>query len=410
MEVIKNIIYEDSPGCEVIVATGAKGSNRKRVNKLFALGSEEKNMLALCSDAMSEGLNLQQASAVLLLDMPSVIRIAEQRVGRVDRMNSPHEYIEVWWPKDTESFSLKADRKFFQRHKEVKEILGSNLPLPENLIPEGIQGEGPSTAEEMIQRLNELERAGQVWDGIQDAFQPVRDLVHHEKGIVPGEVYQHICHSKARVVSTVSLVRSKKAWAFLAIGGIDRGAPKWLLLENLKAQPITHLDEIALKLREMLADTIEERAMDKVGSQLIDDFLNRTLETEKSLLPRKKQRALKEMELVLGHYLKQAESQKDRQRIDVVKDAQKMLDIPSKEQDRPDLDAVAEAWLDLIRETWYERLMQRRRFKPLRLKDIRKDLRYKPIDTEKITAAFNSIPLAMPIHNRVVSAIIGVPD
>jgi hypothetical protein len=410
LEVIKNFISEESPGCEVIVATGAKSSNRKKVNTLFSLGSDKKNVIALCSDAMSEGLNLQQASAVLLLDMPSVIRIAEQRVGRVDRMNSPHKYIDVWWPQDSESFSLKADRKFFQRYTEVKEILGSNLPLPENLIPEGIQDDGPSTAEEMINRLNELERAGQVWDGIQDAFQPVRDLVDHEKGIVPEDVYKDVCHSKARVVSTVSLIRSQKAWAFFAVSGIDRGAPKWLLLDHLKAQPITHLDEIAVKLRGLLSDKIESRAMDKTASRLVDDFLNRILETEKSLLPRKKQRALKEMELVLGHYQKQAESRKDRQRIDVVKDTRKMLDIPSTEQDRPDLDAVAEAWLDLIRETWYERLMQRRRFKPLRLKDIRKDLRNKPIDTEKITAAFNSIPLAMPIHNRVVSAIIGVPD
>lgn len=72
---------------------------------------------------MSEGLNLQQASAVVLLDMPSVIRIAEQRVGRVDRMNSPHEEIEVWWPDDSDAFSLKTDKKVFQETPRGKGYL-----------------------------------------------------------------------------------------------------------------------------------------------------------------------------------------------------------------------------------------------------------------------------------------------
>jgi len=410
LEVIKKFIVDEVQGCKVIVATGAKGSNKKKVNKLFAPGSQAKNIIALCSDAMSEGLNLQQASSVVLLDMPSVIRIAEQRVGRVDRMNSPHKKIEVWWPKDSDSFSLKTDRKFFNRYTEVKEILGSNLSLPENLIPEEVQEEGPSTAEEMIHKLDEMYASGQVWDGLRDAFQPVRDLVDHNIGIVPKDVYEQVCHSKARVVSTVSLVRSDKAWAFFAIAGIDRGAPKWLLLDHLQAKPITHLEDVSEKLKELLSGDIKERQMDKEASQLIDKFLKRVLETESFLLPRKKQRALYEMRLVLDHYIKKADLQGDKNWLEASKEAKRMLEVPANEEERPDLDSVAEAWLDLIREAWYEKLMQRRRFKPLRLKDIRKDLRSNPLSSEQIIEAFSRIPSAQPIHSRVVSAIVGVPD
>ena len=57
--------------------------------------------IALCSDAMNEGINLQGGSAVVQFDMPTTLRVAEQRVGRVDRMDSPHDRIEVFWPADS---------------------------------------------------------------------------------------------------------------------------------------------------------------------------------------------------------------------------------------------------------------------------------------------------------------------
>ncbi|MDF1527380.1 MAG: hypothetical protein RRA15_13360 [bacterium] len=150
--------------------------------------------------------------------------------------------------------------------------------------------------------------------------------------------------------------------------------------------------------------------MDKKASELIEKFLNPILETEASLLPGKKQRALHEMSLILKHDGKEAERVGDKDRIKTVRDHLSLLEIPANEDERPDLDAVAEAWLDLIRETWYEKLTQRRRFKPLRLKNIRKDLRNKPIFSERIVDAFEKIPTAQPIHTKVFSAIVGVPD
>jgi hypothetical protein len=79
------------------------------------------------------GVNLQEASAVVHLDMPSVVRIAEQRVGRVDRMDSPHASIQVWWPQDAKEFALRSDERFLERYATVESLLGSNMPLPEAL-------------------------------------------------------------------------------------------------------------------------------------------------------------------------------------------------------------------------------------------------------------------------------------
>ncbi|MFC1524028.1 SNF2-related protein [Thermodesulfobacteriota bacterium] len=409
LEIIRKYIQKGKKDCEVIVATGAKISNKKRVNTLFSLGSTASNVIALCSDAMSEGLNLQQASAVMLLDMPSVIRIAEQRVGRVDRMNSPHKYIQVLWPKDSEEFSLNTDRKFYQRYTEVEQILGSNLKLPENLIPEEMIGDELVTPDGMIRQMDERVRAGQTWDGLGDAFQPVRDLVNHENGLVPRDVYMQVRNSKARVLSSVSMVRSKKPWAFFAISSVDRGAPKWIFLNGLKAKPVSDLEKVAEKLKSFLAKETETYPMDEIAAKQIHEFLNRVLETEHLLLPRKKQRALKEMGFVLDYHINKSRKEKNIALLNVLEETKALLETPDNEEERPDLDAVAEAWLDLIRETWYEKLAQRKRFKPLRLKDIRKDLQKKPLEAEKIATAFDRIPMAKPIHVRVVSAIIGVP-
>lgn len=95
---------------EIVVATGADKPARKRVEKVFRRDSIDR-CIALCSDSMSESVNLQGASAIIHLDMPSVVKIAEQRVGRVGRMDSPHAQIEAWWPDDSEEFGLKSDER-----------------------------------------------------------------------------------------------------------------------------------------------------------------------------------------------------------------------------------------------------------------------------------------------------------
>ncbi len=408
LAVIRKYLLEVDEKFTVLVATGAQAGTRKKVNKLFRLGSSAENVIALCSDAMSEGLNLQQASTVVLLDMPSVIRLAEQRVGRVDRMNSPHKQIEVWWPLDTDAFSLKTDKKFFRRYSEVKDILGSNLDLPDNLVPEELV-DGPATVEEMVRKLGELDKEGTSWDGIHDAFQPVRDLVDADKGLVPADVYAGVKESRARVMSSVSLVKSKRAWAFFAIAGVDRGAPKWVFLESGSAKPVTHLEEVAVLLRRYLSGETATHPMDKESSLLIEKFLQQILTHEKDLLPRKKQRALEEMALVLKYWHRKAKEEQDWERKKLL---EQLLDLGSDtriDQERPDLDSIAEAWLDLTREVWYEKLLKRRRFKPLRLKDIRKDLQQRPLASDQLHKTFSTLLRAQSLYSRVVSAIVGVP-
>src|SRR5205085_8970887 len=89
LEYLQKLIDEAHTGLKTIVATGQSLTNKNAVMDALALGSSNvEPLIALCSDAMSEGINLQHARALVLLDMPSVLRIIEQRIGRIDRMDS----------------------------------------------------------------------------------------------------------------------------------------------------------------------------------------------------------------------------------------------------------------------------------------------------------------------------------
>ncbi len=133
LAVVRQEIQEIKPEVRVVLATGDADSERAEAMDLFQLGSTEKRLIGLCSDSLSEGVNLQQASALVHLDMPTVVRIAEQRVGRVDRMDSPHAEIQAWWPEDAPEFALSTDERFIERYETVESLLGSNMLLPETM-------------------------------------------------------------------------------------------------------------------------------------------------------------------------------------------------------------------------------------------------------------------------------------
>jgi hypothetical protein len=389
---------------KVILATGESASGKERARKALAPGSTQKGVVALCSDAMAEGLNLQQASAILHLDMPSVVRVAEQRVGRVDRMDSPHDTIEAWWPDDAEEFALRSDERFVERYETVDSLIGSNMPLPPELS--GTAGRA-LRAVELVDEYQQRERDGS-WDGLQDAFAPVRMLVEGTSALVPQSTYEHYRHTQARIVARVSVVSAVEPWAFFCVAGTNIGAPHWVLVDGRRKEPLTQLTEIAGQLRAKLDSATEDLPFDDRAASRLEDMLARLANAERALLPRKKQRALEEMELVLRRYSETALAEKH---LDVYERLRRTLNVFKDEyQGRGvDWDAMAEKWLDLIRPAWYARLLGRRRLRPLRLKDIRSDLlNGKRLDFDTVTRELEQIDALPPLHERVVSCILGM--
>ena len=387
-------------GQRVIVATGSDHKGKDAVIKDFAHGSKAKRLIGLCSDSLAEGVNLQQASALVHLDMPTVVRVAEQRAGRVDRMDSPHEEIELWWPDDAPEFALSSDDRFVERYGTVEQLLGSNMPLPAHL----------QQVRDNNIAVNDLIReyeAAEPWDGIDDAFSPVRELIQGGSSLIPEEVYEHYRRVQQRVLSRVSLVRARSPWAFFCLSAGSFGAPRWIFVPGLNGEPVTDLSSVAGQLRQRLGAETESLALDYASAKTLNQLAQRLSVVERKLLSRKKQRALEELDLIVDKLIKHASSKHQQSSMEHLRDLQKMLRHPPPDR-QPDWDMVAAQWLDLIRPTWFQRLSESRN-KPLLLKDIRNDLLEQPDELiGKLEMHFAKFPVMRNPEERIKACIIGV--
>ena len=407
LSVLKKHLAVLDAGTEVILATGERKSARREVEDRLRHGAERKRLIALCSDSMSEGVNLQTAAAVVHLDLPSVVRIAEQRVGRVDRMDSPNRTIEAWWPQDAPELALRSDERFVERYETVENLLGSNLPLPEGFGGTSSDASEIVSAEQAIKEFSD-EQEREPWDGLQDVFGPVRDLVSGPDALVPHAVYAHYRGVTSRVLSRVSIVDASEAWALVCFTGSRIGAPRWIFVRDNPPQVISDLTEVAAALRQRLGPGTGDVKLSDAGMRWLDRVLTIAREQDRALLPRRKRRALEEMQLILSSYATGPfKSPEAEARL------QQLLAILARDSlnECYDWDAVAEGWLDLIRPTWYERLTTRKRVRPLLLKDIRRDLlgpRRLPL--EQILARFENLPTQAPLDERVAACILGLPS
>lgn len=382
---------------DVLVATGGRRSDQKAVLDAFGLGANTSAAVALCSNSMAEGINLQQASAVIHLDMPSVVRIAEQRVGRIDRMDSPHGDVESWWPRDAEAFALSSDEKLGARLELVGDLLGSNVELPNFDQREVV------APEQLVREMQEHEQ--QQLELLDDAFAPVRAFVEGPSALVDAEIYRALRRSKANVLSAVAVVRSTVAWGFFTIPGNTRSAPRWVFVDGARRIVWTALDEVAEQLRERLVG-VEELELDRHAIEVMEELLETLQARAPSLLPRRKQRALEQLRDVLRGYERRGKKDRDSERVVIV---QQLLRLSSGD-DRVDLDQLVESWLALVRPRWRAALHESPRRRSLRrLRGLDRMLEHEPFSTEELTDLVGSVRVAKPLAERVVAAIIGVP-
>jgi len=334
---------------EIVVATGEdERSRRKLLQGMQA--QPTKRTIALCSDALSEGVNLQRASALVMLDMPSTVRLAEQRIGRIDRLNSPHPVVHIWWPRDAEPFRLKKDKKFLRRYADAGHLLGANIRLPEEILPDAIEQEAmqadvPDSAEEImaaIQRKQSIESRL-----VHDAFAPIRALIAGQEAIVPAEIYEAIRSTQTPITTFVAAVGSDHNWAFFCVpaGGYartQRWAPRWVWL-NASGRILTDIEKIASHLRAIARAghrSLPAKEFPQDWAQKACKILD---ENELRLLPPKKRYAIEQMRRVLRFWQHRRDlSAAQRERI------ASMIAMlpPSASTDlRLDSDALASHWL-----------------------------------------------------------------
>ncbi len=404
----QELMADLAPEIETLLVTGNRRGEREKIKRLFSLGSEEKNVLALCSDAVAEGVNLQQASAVVFFDLPSVIRLAEQRIGRIERLDSPYEEVEIYWPNDSPEFCVSTDRRLVERHFLVENILGSNISIPEEFLGyvDGWQEEHISGS--LMLELYERERKRaetSFWDDLADAFQPVKDLVEGDDPLVPKEIFRQFKGLKLSGTTFVSVVRSSRPWCFLCLkGDRKRGtAPRWLFLEKGRP-PITDIFEICRKLRENLSPVEDSSPWTEEAERLLQEFLGQLKEAELSLLPSRRRRALEVLRDVLRSYGRK--TRKDERRKLILNRLLYCLDHYT--QENVDLYHLSQLWLDLLRPRFLELMQSNKRKGPVLLKDLKRHLREHPLETESLRHLLEGMQTREPLEKGIAACLLGV--
>lgn len=404
LELLKLHLAKIDADLASLIATGDAHSDRTKILELFRGGSGARNVIALCSDSLSEGVNLQESACMVHLDMPSVVRIAEQRAGRVDRMDSAHSQVEIWWPKDAPAFALTSDTRFLERYQAVDAVIGSNFDIP----PEILTSESSTVTTEELVSEYERQLIEEPWDGICDAFDPVYGLIGEDRP-VPREIYDHYRRVTARILSRVSVVKSHSDWAFFCLAGGPLGAPRWILFPKDSAEPATDLEEISTFLEGRLTDPeVEDVKLDSASAKRLERFVSRLVDAEKLLLPRRKRVALNQMMGVLSEFRKQAFASRDQELGERYQSITELLGARGSQWNL-DWDAIATFWIDVVRPTWFKKLMEPRRRRPAKLQDLRKDLLAAEEELRPhLLKFFDDPPSAPPLEERVSVCIVGL--
>lgn len=402
---LRHLMKKNIPGTKVLVATGSDKSESEEVLEKFSLTSEnDEKIIALCSDKMSEGVDLQKASSVTLLDLPSVIRIVEQRFGRVDRLDTLHSSIDMFWPDDSAEFSLKGDKRLLELNHLVENMLGSNFDAPEALKFKHFQN--LESIGEIINEFKEYSKNDVSWEGIHDSFQPIIDLKEGVASLISEEEYESYKGVSQTVNTGVSFLESTEEWCFIAVRGDKNHSPKWFFIRPQGEKEIfTEFPEICQQLRTYLVGKPLRVPWNK---KYLEYYLKILEAKERQLLSPKKKRALSVAEELLGRrYRQQMVPERDRAIIS------KLLELFKENLKYVDLDAFAGLWTDFFQpyiDDKRERNMRNRQSHNLHSLMTPYEFAKINFDPEVLEKILIDTPLYEEIDHKIAACIVGVPD
>lgn len=129
-EYVAAALREKLKGVEVVAVTGNLPA-AEREDRVAQLAKAEKRVL-VCTDCLSEGINLQQHfNAVIHYDLSWNPTRHEQREGRVDRYGQPSATVRTvtYYGVDNQIDGIVLD-VLLRKHRAIRNSLGISIPLP----------------------------------------------------------------------------------------------------------------------------------------------------------------------------------------------------------------------------------------------------------------------------------------
>ncbi|MFH4964754.1 SNF2-related protein [Gaetbulibacter sp. M235] len=391
------------PKQNVLVASGANKKDSERVLYKFELTSDDNmDTIALCSDKMAEGVDLQKASVTVLLDMPSVLRVVEQRLGRIDRMDSTHKKILTYWPNDSEIYSLKGDKRLVEINDLVENTIGSNIKIPDELNYKHFQK--TDSIQDMVQELKEYSEKDGTWEGVHNSFQPIINLKEGKTAIIKESEYNQIRNTKATIKTRVSFLNSKNNWCFFALRGSETKSSRWYFIELNKRNNIyTEYPEVSEKLREYIVGVSERKEWE---DEYLKKYINILKEKEIELLAPKKRRALIVAKNLLEKKIRGRKDDEVKKRV-----MRKLLKLFDSKFESVDFEAFAELWIGVLQPRLEERKERNNiKRKVFNLNSLIKGTasNYVNFTIDELSEILEKCPVSENINTKIASCIISI--
>lgn len=403
LDYLKKKLNSRHPDIEVIVATGQSEKNKDLVKEIYGRGSVfQKKSIALCSDAMSEGVNLQDGKALVLLDTPSVLRLIEQRIGRLERMDSEHDKIHVYWADDSAEFSLNGDKKILDILAMTDSLIGNNVEIPKALYEKHLKNS--ASTKNLIKAYEEYSSDEFAWEGIKDNFQSLYDLVEGDEAIISTDIYDQVKDVEATIKTRVSFVESESEWSFFAIRGDSMRSPKWYFIDDT-GKASTDFAEISELLRMHLQKpTLKQEKWTTETNEYLIAAVRKLRRKEIELLPYKKKRALDIAKKTLDYFFTH---EKKLERKKLIKDVLEIFNIDNASDYILDFNHFADLWLEILQPVLdKKRKAQLRKRKVISLRDIKpKEL---SLSTETLQWLLDSCQYNNNLDEMIVSCIIAI--
>ena len=383
--------------------TSSKDKKKKvaKAEAEFGKFSNEIARVGLMSDSMSEGINLQGASVLINLDWATTIRLNEQRVGRIDRMDTRHNSIEVYWPEEDLVLEQKSSNAI-ERNKLVEDVIGSNLELPPDLdtefrkVAEGVDEYAPTNHQDVVKELF-VER-----HSLEDAFKPVRDLIG-VGGIVDIDTYEKMKEIDAKILSKVSLIESDEKWCFACISTRKNGPPIWVLIDGKEMRSEqrgidTDFRKISDFLRERLPNS-EDAEHDEETDEIISDYLQHLQAYESLTFSNRKTKIVESARDILKDWKPNSNAAESVESI-------LLNNISSANVARVDLNGFIQKWGSLMRE--YQRRLDELPKPKRRNQKLSDYMKNNPPPEGYLEARFRGLSTIDPVDERVIALIIGL--
>jgi SNF2 family DNA or RNA helicase len=130
--------------------------------------------ILFCSDAASEGLNLQSASVIINIDVPWVPTRLEQRIGRIDRLGQQKDEINVYNAYYPFTYEENMYERLIRRQADINFTVGPFASIIGDDIRSTLQIEDLQQFEEVTDHLNAVRSRSEfvalfsLWETIEE--------------------------------------------------------------------------------------------------------------------------------------------------------------------------------------------------------------------------------------------------